>query len=252
VKQILEDNETCNSIVNEFQLSNSDLERLKEATCALTKARMDLWKLLKLPKIKIENLDESLNLSEKEILTNVNINKSNIKDCEKKQVQLRDKISLVKQEIKVLKLQINKLEDRLKKEQQESRKLRETLRIFISREKFKSIKKILLRRYRKVFLKYSNELSIETKIIECNKRKDEIREEEQSLCNIIKGYNRKITTDKKVIAEMRKIIIGMEKSIGYYSIKLQGIKDYKEVERKFRRQVNELKIVESLPGIIKK
>jgi hypothetical protein len=252
VKQILEDNETCNSIVNEFQLSNSDLERLKEATCALTKARMDLWKLLKLPKIKLENLDESLNLSEKEILTNVNINKSNIIDCEKKQVQLRDKINLVKQEIKVLKLQINKLEDRLKKEQQESRKLRETLRIFISREKFKSIKKVLLKRYRKVFLKYSNELSIENKIIECNKRKEKIREEEQSLCNIIKGYNRKITTDKKVIAEMRKSIIGMEKSIGYYIIKLQGIKDYKEVERKFRRQVNELKIVESLPGIIKK
>jgi hypothetical protein len=251
VKQILEDNETYNFIVNEFQLGNFGLEQLKEDICALTKSKMDLWKLLRLPNVKIENLDENLNLSEKEILANVNINKSSIEEYEKKQVQLKDKINLLKQEVKVIKLQINKLEDRLKQEQQEGKKLRETLRIFITREKFKAIKKVLLRKYRKVFLKYSNELSIESKILECNKIKEEIRKEEQSLCNIIKGYNRKITIDKKVIAEMRKNIISMEKSIGYSSIKLQGIQDYKEMKRKFKQQVDELKVVEPFPGIIK-
>lgn len=246
MKCILEDNEACNSIVNELELKKFDSEQLKEDICALTKARMDLLKLLKLPKIKIENLDENLNLSEKEILKNVNINKSNIKDYEKKQVQLRNKINLAKQEIKVLKLKINKLEDRLKQEQQESRKLRETLHIFISREKFKSIKKIFLRRYRKVFLKYSNELSIENKILECNKRKEKIREEKQSLCNIIKGHTKRITTDKKVISEMKKNIISMKKSIGYSNIKLQGINNYKEMEDNLRRQmkVEELKTIE--------
>jgi hypothetical protein len=250
VKCILEDNEMYSSVVKEFQLSNSVLEQMKEAAYALAKTRMDLWKLLKLPKIKAGNIDEDLDSNENEILTNININKSNIKDYEKKQIQLKCKIKVMKQENKAIKLKISELEDKLKQEQQEGRKLRETLRIFISREKFKSIKKILLRRYRKVFLKYSNELSIENKILQCNKRKEKIREEKQSLNNIIKGYTKKITTDKKAIAEMRKNIINMEKSIGFSNIKLQGIKDYKEMEKKFRKQANQLKIGASLRGII--
>lgn len=243
MKYILEENEMYNSIVKEFQISNSVLEQVKEFVYAFAKARMDLWKLLKLPKINTGNLDEHLNESEKEIITNININKSNIKGYEEKQIQLKDKIKLIKQEIKVVKLQINEVEVRIKLEQQESRRLRETLRIFISREKFKTIKKVLLTRYRKVFMKYSNELIIEIKILECNKRKEKIREEKQSLNNILTGYNRKISTDKKAIADMRKNIISMGKSIEFSNIKLQGINDYKEVERKFIQQANQFNIV---------
>ena len=52
----------------------------------------------------------------------------------------------------------------------------------------------------------------------------------------IKGYAKKITIDKKAMAEVRKNIISMEKSIELSYIKLQGIKNYKDIENKFRLQ----------------
>lgn len=243
MRSLLEDNEMFNLVVKEFKISNSDLEQVKEPVKALIRVRMELLRLLKLPKVNIVNLNECLDESEKKIVANIKTNESVIKSCEKKQIELKDKIKLIKQEIKVIKPRIGELEDMIKNEQQEGRRLRETLRIFISREKFKSIKKILLSRYRKVFLKYSNELSIENKIIECNQRKVKIREEVQSLNNIIKGYTRKITTDRKALAEIKKNIISMEKSIEFFYIKLQGIKDYKEMEDKYRQQANQFSII---------
>ena len=236
MKYILEENEMYNSIVKEFQISNSVLEQMKEAIYKLARARMDLWKLLKIQMINTENIDEYLSVNENEIIISIKANEDNIKDNELKQIEFIEKIKVLKQKAKVIKLQINELEATIKQEQQESRRLRENLRIFISREKFKTIKKIILRKYRKVFLKYSNELSIENKIFECNKRKEKIREEEENLNNIIKGYAKKITTDKKAMAEARKNIVSMEKSIELSYIKLKGIKNYKEIENKFRLQ----------------
>lgn len=242
MKYILEENEMYNSIIKEFLISDSVLEQMKEAIYKLAKARMDLWKLLKIQMINTENIDEYLSVNEKEIIISIKVNEANIKGYELKQIEFIEKIKILKEKVKVVKLQINALEAMIKQEQQESRRLRENLRIFISREKFKTIKKILLRRYRKVFLKYSNELSIEKKIFECNKRKEKIRDEEENLNNIIKGYAKKITTDKKAIAEARKNIISMEKSIELSNIKLQGISTYKEIENKFRRQGDHLRL----------
>ena len=108
---------------------------------------------------------ETLDVNEKELIKNININKSNIKDYEKKQIELKDKIKINKQEIKVIKLHINKLENKLvTRADNKVKNYNEALRIFLKREKFKFIKKILFKSYRKVFLKYSNELSIKTKI----------------------------------------------------------------------------------------
>ena len=234
---MLKENEIYNSIVSEFQLSGSILDQMKESVEALTKSRMDICKLLKITKYQAEALDAN----EKEFIRNININKSNIKDYEKKQIELKDKIKVNKKEIKLIKLHINKLEDKLKQEQQESRKLSETLRIFLSREKFKFIKKLMIRKYRKVFLKYSDELSIKSEIKESNKRKEIIREEKQNFNDAIERHNRKIIINKITLAQMRKSIINMQKRIDFFITNLQNLNDYKELEKKFILQARSMK-----------
>jgi hypothetical protein len=231
---MLGDSEIYNSIVREFQLSSSTLEQMKEIVDALIKSRMDICKLLKISKFKAETLD----VNEKEFIRNIDINKSNIKNYEKKQIELIDKIKVNKQEIKVIRLHINKLEEKIIQEQQESRELREALRIFFSREKFKFIKRLLVRKYRRVFLKYSNELSIKSQIKECNIRKEKIREEKQIFIKSIDSYNRKIIASKIALAQMRKNIINMQKCIEFLNTKLQSLKDYKETEKEFRVQAH--------------
>ena len=226
---MLEYNEIYNSIVREFQLNGSILEGMKEAVEALTNSRINICKILKTPKFTAKTLE----LNEKELIRNINTNTSNIKDYQKKQLELKDKIKVNKQEIKVIKSHLNNLEEKLIQEQQQSKELNQDLRIFLRREKLKFIKKVLFKSYRGVFLKYYNEISIKTKIMECNKRKEKIREEKQEFNNIIDRYNRRIIIDKIALAEMRKSIINMEKHIELYTIKLHSINDYKEMEKKF-------------------
>ena len=238
VTYMLEYNEIYNSIVKEFQLSGSILEKIKESVEALTKSRMEICKLLKVTEFKVETFDAN----EKELIRNININKANIKEYEKKQIELRDKIKGNKQEIKALKLCINKLDDKLRQGQEESRKLREELDIFLKREKLKIIKKVVIGKYRKVFLKYSSDISIKSKIKECNKRKEKIREEKQIFNNNIERYNRKIIMDKISSAEMRKSVINAEKRIDFFTTKLQSLKDHKEMERKFRLEIQKYEV----------
>lgn len=233
ITYMLEENEIYNSILIEYQLSSSILEHMKETVEDLAKSRMEICKLFKITKFNIEGLEAY----EKELIRNINIDKSNIKDCEKKQMELKDEIKVKKQEIKMIKLQINKLEDKLRKEQQESRKLGEDLRIFRSREKFKLIKILLTRRYRKVYFKYSNELNIKNKIKACNESKEKIRGEKYVCNNSINKYNRKIIVNKTALSEIRKRIITMQKRIDFFIIKLQGLMDYKEMEKKFQLEV---------------
>lgn len=230
VTYMLEDNEIYNSILEEFQLSGSILEEMKKEVEAFAKSRMNICKLLKIPKVSAETLDAN----EKEFIKNININKSKIKGYQKKQIELKNKIKVSKQEIKVIKLHINKLESKLIQEQIQSKKNNEALRIFIRREKFKFIKKIIFSSYRKVFLQYSNESYIKTKIMEGNKRKEEIRKEKQNINNSIDKYNRKIIVDKIALAKTRKSIITMQKRIDLFLFKIQRLVEYKEIEKIFR------------------
>lgn len=230
---MLEYNEIYNSIIKEFEICISISEEIKKEVEALAKSRIDICKILKIRNVEAETLD----LNEKEIVRDININESNIKNYEKKQIQLIYKINVRKQEIKVIKLHINKLANNLWQEQQESKKFRKDLHIFVSREKFKILKKLFDPKYKKVFAKYSNELSIKTEIKECNERKQKIRKETQNFNNSIKKNNRKITIDKIALAEMRKSIINMRKRIELFSIKIQKLKNYKEMEEKFRIEV---------------
>lgn len=227
---MIEDNEIYNSIVREFELEGSILEKMEEAVETLTKSRMEICKVLKITKFNAETLV----YNEQDLIRDININKSNIKDYEKHQIELKDKIKLNKQEIKVVKININKLNGKYSKEKQESRNLSEALRIFISREKFKLLKRFLVRRYRKVFMKYSNVLIIKTKIVEGNRRKEKIRGEKRNSNDSIASYNRKITMDKLALAEMRKSIIIKQKGIDFFIIKLQSLEEYKERETKFK------------------
>lgn len=236
---IPEHNEINNSIVSEFQLSEDAIEQMKEAVKALTESRMEICKLFKIPRFNAKNLYED----EKELIRKISFSKSNIQDYEKKQIELKDKIKANKIEVKVIKLHINNLEDKLRHEQQESKKFRVDLGIFICKEKFKFIKKLFVRKYRKVFMKYNNELSIKTKILECNNRKEEIRKEKENLNISLDRYNKKIIINKIALAEMRKSIINAQKSIDFLLIKLENIRAYKEMERKFKLEV--LRIMKS-------
>ena len=141
----------------------------------------------------------------------------------------------MKQEIKEIKIHLNKLEYKIIQERRQSKKNNEALRIFLKREKFKFIKKILFRSYRKVFFRYSNVLNITTKIVECNKRKEDLRIEKQNFHNSLEKYNRKIIMDKIALSQMRKSIINMEKGNEFLLTKIQSITDYKEMEKKFRQ-----------------
>lgn len=230
---MLEYNEVYNSIIKEFKLCDSNLKQISGTAENLTKARIEICKLLKMTEYNVEVLDEN----EKQFIANIDINKLNIIDYEKKLVALKDKIIIKKQEIKSIKIHINKLEHKLMQEKQESRKFREALHIFISREKFKIIKRLIIRRYRKIFLKYSSEIIIETKIMECNERKEKIREEKQDLNNTMEIYNKKIIMIKKVLAETRKKIISTEKFNKFTLLKIQKLVEHKKAETRFRLEV---------------
>ncbi|HEY5589009.1 MAG TPA: hypothetical protein VIK86_08645 [Candidatus Paceibacterota bacterium] len=227
---MVEDNEIYNDIVIEFKLNSSILEEMKSEVEALTKFRRNICKLLKITVFEAE----TLKVYEKEFIKNIDINKLKIKDFEKKQIELKDKIKQCKQEIKLIKLSLNKLENRFVEEQKQSKKYNAALQIFLKRENFKFIKKILFTSYRRVFLKYSNEFSIKTKIMECNKRKEKIRHEKQYVNNSINKYNKKIILDKVALAQMRKNIINMEKGIDFFHKRLGSLGEYKEIEKKFR------------------
>jgi len=73
----------------------------------------------------------------------------------------------------------------------------------------------------------------------CNKRKGEIRQEKQNFNNSIERYNRKIIIAKIALAEMRKGIINMQKSIDFSTIKLRSLEDYIEREKKFGLEVRQ-------------
>ncbi|GCD09620.1 hypothetical protein [Clostridium tagluense] len=238
---MVEDNEIYNSIVMEFKLSSDILEKMESQVEDLTKAKMDLCNLLK---IRVFS-DEDLSVYEKELIRNIDINKSKIKGFEKRQIELKDKIIQHKQEIKVIKVNMNKLENKIIQERKQSKKYNEALRIFLKREKFKSIKKILFSSYRRVFLRYSNELSIKTKILQCNKIKEKIRQEKQYDNNSISKYKRKIIADKVSLARMRKCIINMEKGIDFFLIRIQSLGEYKEIEKKFILEANHYKKIKT-------
>jgi len=230
---ILENIEIYNSIIKEFQFSGSTLEGMKNEVEALTTFLIDLCKLLKITKFNTETLDEN----EKELIKNININKSKIEVNQTKQIELKDKIKVYKHEIKVIKLHISELDGELIQEQKQAKKNNQALRIFLKREKFKFIKKIILSSYRKVFFKYSNELSINNRIVECNKRKEKIRVEKQKFSNIIDKFNRKIIIDKIAIAQVRKCIINMQKQIDIFTLKLQRIETYKQMKNNLRLKI---------------
>ena len=231
---MIESSEIYDSIQIEFKLSGPILEGMKKSIEGITKARNDICKLLKMSKFTTE----IINSNEKLFLINIKINKFKIEGYQKKQIELNNNIKESKHEIKIIKIHLNKLEGELVEELQQSRRLNQDLGIFIKREKFKFIKKIILKNYRKVFLKYSNGLHIKNKIMECNKRKEKIREEKQNFDNNQQRYNRKIIMDRIAIAEMRKSIIKMQKQIGFFLIKIEKLKEYKEIENKFILEVD--------------
>ena len=85
---------------------------------------MELCKLLKITVFQAENLD----IYEKEFIKNIDINKSKINDFEKNQIELKEKIKVYKQEIKVIKLHINKLENNIVQEQ---KKVKNIMKLFV-------------------------------------------------------------------------------------------------------------------------
>ena len=85
---MLEDNKMYNCIVREFQLNTSILDGIKSEIEDLTKARIDICKLLKISKFSYENLDEY----ESEFITNIDINKSKINGYEKTKMKLKIKL----------------------------------------------------------------------------------------------------------------------------------------------------------------
>ncbi|MGV8980383.1 hypothetical protein [Clostridium sp.] len=234
---MLVNNEIYDSILIEFKLSDPILEGMKKSIESLTKSRNDICKLLKTAKFTSEMIDSN----EKMLFINIDINKSKIEGYQKKQVELNESIKVSKHEIKIIKIHLNKLESELIGEIRQSRKLNQELRIFIKREKFKFLKKIILKNYRKVFLKYSNVLYIKNKILECNKRKEKIRQEKQSFDNNQQKHNRKIIMDRIATAEMRKSIIKMQKQINFFYIKIEKIKEYKKLEYRFLLEIEQMK-----------
>jgi len=218
------------SIIQEFELSNSIVEKSKELIKNLTNSRIDICKLFKMQNFKIESLD----MNKKDLIKSININRAKIKNNEKNKIQLRDKIKVNKVKIKMLRFQIKGLEDNRHEEKQQGRILYEALEIFISREKFKFIKKLIVKKYKKAYFNFSDELSIKIKIKQCNERKDKIRKKEQDFNNSIVKYNRKISICKSTLSEIRKSTLSLIKCNDLSTIKVKRVIDYKELENKFR------------------
>ncbi|MBU3100336.1 MULTISPECIES: hypothetical protein [Clostridium] len=238
---ISENNVIFNSIVKEFDLSNSIVEKseeLKKLVESLTNYRMDICKLFKMQKFKSEFLE----VNKKELIESVNLNKSRIVDNEKNKIEIRDKIKVNREKIKEVKLYIKELENNLNEEKQQSRILFGALDIFMSRERFKIIKKLVVREYKKVYSNYSSELSIKTKIKQCDERKNKIRKERNDFNNRIDKYNRKITIYKSALAEIRKSTLSMSKNNDLSTIKIEKVINYIKLENNFRIEAYNYKI----------
>ena len=234
MEYMTKDNEIYSSIVKEFGLSSSTLVQMEKSVQALNRSRTDICNLLGL---KMFNL-QTVVCNEKELMRGIDINKSNIVNSQKKQEELKGKNVVNKQEVKVIKQLINKLDNKLNGEKLESRKLNEELRIFMCREKFKLIKKLLIKKYKEIFMKYSNELSIKNEIMECSKKKEKIREEKQNLESVIERTNKRIITNKSMSAQMRKNIVIMQKSVDFSIIIIAKLEEYKEIEKRFRLEAD--------------
>ena len=219
----------------EFRIDNCVLYEKKDAIDALAKYRINICNILKMPKFD----PESLAINERRLNLNIKTNRCKIKHCEETELVLNHRTETYRSHIRLTRLKLNQLKNKLLEEQQKTRELRNVLHIFLSRERFKFIKIIFLKDYRKNFLKYSNELSIRTKILESNKRKEIIAKEKQDLENIIIAHTRKIDMDKKSISKVRKNIKNMQRSIEFSTMKLKNIEDYKAMENKFRTEINE-------------
>ncbi len=239
---ILDDTEMYNAIIIEFKLSGSILENIKSEVGNLIQYRNDICKLLKIPQFDSEDLDRY----KKEYIKNININKFKIKEFKNTQIELNNKIKQCKQEIKIIKLHMNILENKIVEERKQSKKYNAALRIFLKREKFKFIKKILFKSYRSVFLKYTDEASIKVKILQCNKRKEKIRQEKQYENNSIIKYKRRIIEDKVALAKMRKCIINMEKAIEVFQSKIHSLEEYSQIEEQFRINAENYKKIRHL------
>ncbi|MBU3175059.1 hypothetical protein KPL47_01615 [Clostridium estertheticum] len=221
------------SIVKEFDLSDSIVEKseeLKKLVESLTNYRMDICKLFKMQKFK----SESLKLNKKELIESVNLNKSRIVDNEKNKIELRDRIKVNRENIKEVKFHIKELENNLNEEKQQSRILYGALDIFLSREKFKIIKKLIVREYKIVYSNYSNELSIKSKIKQCDERKNKIRKKKHDFNDRIDEYNRKITIYKSSLSEIRKSTLSMSKNNNLSIIKIERVTNYIKLENNFR------------------
>ncbi|MBW9171080.1 hypothetical protein K2F43_07645 [Clostridium estertheticum] len=229
------------SIVKEFDLSDSILEKseeLKKLVESLTNYRMDICKLFKMQKFK----SESLEVNKKELIESVNLNKSRIADNEKNKIELRDMIKVNRENIEEIRFHIKQLENNLNEEKQQSRILHGALDIFMSREKFKIIKKLFIREYKKVYSNYSNELSIKTKIKQCDERKSKIRKEKRDFNNKIDRYNKKISIYKSALSEIRKSTLSMSKNNDLSTIKIERVINYMKLENNFRIEVYNYKI----------
>ena len=119
--------------------------------------------------------------------------------------------------------------------------MREIHNIFLRKEKFKFIKKIIFRKYKNVFLNFSNELSINVKIIECNNKKEKLRFEKQNFINDIEKLNRKISSNKITLSKVKKSIINIDKNTEFCTVRIQCLNNYNELETKFRNEVLENK-----------
>ncbi|MBU3184421.1 hypothetical protein [Clostridium estertheticum] len=229
------------SIVKEFDLSDSIVEKseeLKKLVENLTNYRMDICKLFKMQKFK----SESLEVNKKKLIESVNLNKSRIADNKKNKIELRDMIKVNRGNIEELKLYIKELENNLNEEKQQSRILYGALNIFMSREKFKIIKKIFIREYKKAYSNYSNELSIKTKIKQCDDRKNKIRKEKHDFNNRIDRYNKKINIYKTALSEIRKSTLSMSKNNDLSIIKIEKVINYIKLENNFRIEVYNYKM----------
>jgi len=225
-----EGNEIYNSIVREFELSSSSIKKMSELIEVLVNARIEICKLFKMQKFKAETFDES----KKRLFENIDINKFNIKSYEKIYMEIKDKIVVNKEKNKLIKSHINKLDDRIVQEQLKSRTLREALRIFLSRDKFKFIKKLIFRKYKKIYSDYSSVLSIKREIKKCDERKKKIREEKFNFNNNIERSNKKIIAYKIELSEIRKSTINMSRDINSFIIKIQSLNNYGVLEKQFK------------------
>ena len=224
------ENVIFSSIVNEFEISNSIVEKSQQLLVNLTNSRIEICKLFKMQNFMMETLE----LSKKNLIESINVNKFRINNNERNKLELRDKIKATKENIKTLRLNVKELEGNIYEEKQQSKILHQDLQIYISREKFKFIKKLIIKKYKKVYLNYDSELCIKVKIKQCNERKSRMRKKELFLKSSIDKYNKKISNYRSSLSEIRKSTLRMLKNNDLSTVKIKRVMNYKEVENEFR------------------